>query len=184
MFEDLKSKLAAIAKRPPHWTETRIGRWDGGIVAEAEWISNPDWWKRDSPGSRDLAAVNELLERVGVGKLRDGKESENTWGKNRGSTPSDEVSEHQRNQEKNSSESASANRREHADDDELAPGESESIVDWFGRLGKAVDFNGRDKLAWDALRSYASRFRGDVSAKKNFDAKVVSAFLKNIRRTQ
>ncbi len=63
-------------------------------------------------------------------------------------------------------------------DDELAPNETESIADWFGRLGKSRNFNTTyRKLLFDALRSYASRFRGDLSAKKLLDNKLVRKFL-------
>src|SRR6266571_272522 len=68
--------------------------------------------------------------------------------------------------------------RQVASDDELAPNETESIADWFGRIAKSRDFNSSHrKLLFDALRSYASRFRGDLSAKKLLDNKLVRKFL-------
>jgi hypothetical protein len=99
-------------------------------------------------------------------------EEENEWGKarqNRTGTTVEEVIEHQRDREK----AGVA--------DELSPAENESIQEWFARLAKAIDSKGAKKLFWDALRAYASRFRGDVSAKKNLDAKLVATFLKNIQ---
>ena len=70
--EDLKEKLAAIAAAPRHWSETPILRHNGGMLADAERFAREGrWWTRDPSGVRDLSAVNEFLERVGVGRLRD-----------------------------------------------------------------------------------------------------------------
>jgi hypothetical protein len=174
MSEDLQRELNSIATGIPDWRKTKILNHDGGILADAERIWRPEWWRRAEPrdaGGREIIA---LVKRAGLGTLRisDGVEEENEWGKarqNRTGTTVEEVIEHQRDREK----AGVA--------DELSPAENESIQEWFARLAKAIDSKGAKKLFWDALRAYASRFRGDVSAKKNLDAKLVATFLKNIQ---
>jgi hypothetical protein len=168
MFEGLQAKLDAIAKRPAHWTETRIGRWHG-MAAEAERMdATPDWWKRDQRGRTDLAEIDRILQNAGLGKLktRDGAEEENVHAGERGVTAS-EVAEAQRDKEKNMGR------------DELEPEENESIAAWLARLNIHVDASDPFFMA---LRSHAERFRGDAPARKTLDTKLVQAFLDKFRK--
>jgi hypothetical protein len=155
----------------PDWKNTVIGNYDGGILREAARISGGDWWRREPRDGREIIA---LLDRGSdlatvVRALGDGKQEEQKQFGPRGSVTVNEVVEHQHGKQK----AGVA--------DELNPEEDETISAWFARLAKAIDSNGPKKLFWDALKSYASRFRGDVSAKKNLDAKLVATFLKNIQ---
>ncbi len=105
------------------------------------------WWKKAEPRYADGREV--ILVRT-----RDGK-----------------VEENRQIHHSNEPTAAEAQR------DALEPKDSENIADWFGRIGKSRDFNsGHRKLLFDALRSYASRFRGDLSAKV-LDTKLVRKFL-------
>jgi hypothetical protein len=78
-LDKLQSDLNAIAAEPegqvvptpPDWRQTRIAGWNG-FSAEAARIQNPRWF--DKPTSAAEANLNALLERAGLGKLRDGKE--------------------------------------------------------------------------------------------------------------
>jgi hypothetical protein len=161
---ELKSKLAVIAARPPHWNETCIKGWNG-MMREAERMDAvPEWWKNSR--QNNLAAVNELLEKVGLSKLRDGVEEENVHAGERGVTAS-EVAEHQRDKEKNMGR------------DDLDPEENESIAAWLARLNIHVDASDPFFMA---LRSHAGRFRGDAPARKTLDAKLVQAFLDKFRK--
>jgi hypothetical protein len=178
---ELKVKLDAIAAgttpRPPSWRDTRIGKWtNDGLLRDVEDMRQPEWWKRDARGSRDFSAVNQLLENCGLGRLRSRDESaferrrealkrENESGE-RGITAS-EVARHQRDKEKNMGR------------DELDPGEDESISEWLARLAIHVDSSDPFFMA---LRSHGGRFRGDASARKTLDAKVVKSFLDKFRK--
>jgi hypothetical protein len=168
---ETRAKLALQGARVD-WRQTPIANWSGGIVGEAERIAGPSWWKKSEPREADGREIIRLVERAGLGTLRM-RDDENIH-------TASQVVEHQHNKQKNLNESASKNRKEHADD-ELEPTESETIADWFGRLSTAVDVRGAKKLPFDVLRSYASRFRGDSPARRTLDAKLVAEFLKQVR---
>lgn len=175
LYEDLQQELDLIESGAPpaipDWRKTSIGNWDGGMAAEAARIQNPRWF--DRPSNEAEASLNALLQKAGLGKLKDDKNDENKQfhakGAERGAT-GESVAAAQREKEKTKLQDEAA----------YMPNETESITEWFARLGKAIDFNGRKKFLWDALRSYASRFRGDATAKKNLDVKLVQQFLKNV----
>jgi hypothetical protein len=182
---ELKVKLDAIAAgtttRAPSWRDTRIGKWsDDGLIREAARISSPtmpEWWKHDAPGSRDLAAVNELLERVGVGKIktRDSAETENVHGGERGITAS-EVAEHQREHRQRA--------REGADDAEefesYLPAPSENAWAWADTLATRVDTNSSDVRPWySVLLSYVRKFPKTAIASE-LDAGTIRKLLEQI----
>jgi hypothetical protein len=149
------------------WAAIPIGRNDGGLVADAKQFLGPDWWKRAEPaGIRD---INDLLRSRGMGTLRDDTDKENVHAGEPGMTAS-EVAEYQHEKEKGKREEST---------DQLEPEENETIASWFGRL--AVHVNNSNKLFLDGLRSYASRFPGNSSARKTLDAKVVAEFLQKLR---
>lgn len=161
-----RSRLALLGGNVD-WRTTPIAQNDG-ILADAKKFMEPNWWKRTEPRDAEGREIIDLVRRAGLGALRikDGQEEEQRqYGE--GGTSGEEVSRHRRNKEKNLN----------AAGDELEPAEGESVSDWLARLAKYIDTNGSKKIVWDALRSYASRFRGDERAKKTLDARLVRAFL-------
>jgi hypothetical protein len=154
---ELEAKLAAITKRPAHWSETPIARNAGGLVGDVERFQMEDlWWTKDPRGVRDLASVNELLERVGVGKLRDGAEEEKRQYGVGGSTPVEEVVEAQSDKSVDEEEAWS----------EYLPGDNDNALRWHSDLAKRVDVNTSDRRAWfSALGSYVNKFPASAVAR-------------------
>jgi hypothetical protein len=164
---DLKAKLSTILKRPDHWSETRIAKWsDNGLIEEEQRLSQADWWLREQRGSRDLSSINELLQNCGLGRLRSGDEVDPSLERRRAA---------QKKGNEKYSESTSASKSA----DELAPGETESIADWIGRLAMRVDSS---HPFFKLLQAHAGKFRGDAPARKTLDAKMVKSFLDHFRK--
>jgi len=148
-----------------NWRDTPIKNWDrGSLAADVRRLSGAEWWKRgDTEQAREL---NRLLERAGLGPLRD-EESEVARYRAQHSVGGPDVEEVV----------AAQREKEKTGVDELSPNESESIVDWFGRIAKTIDFGGRKKPLIDAVRTYAARFHGSLPARKTLDAKLIRTFL-------
>jgi len=145
--------LARHAGERVDWRSTRIGGWgEGSLLAEAERLFQPDWWK---PPESAVAAVTRLLDNA------------------------------QENVERRSGRPVTSKMiaaAQEEDDEigelvELTPTDTETITEWFARIGASIDFNGHRKILWDVLRSHAARFRGDANAKKTLDARLVQQFL-------
>jgi hypothetical protein len=174
-----------IAKAPPHWSETKILRNNGGLVGDVERFAREDrWWERDQPGSRDLASVNALLENCGLGRLtrydsdfeerREAQKKENESG-TRGVTGS-EVAEHQRDKAKR--------RREAGTDDEnyesYMPSANENAMRWAETLATRVDCTTAEVMPWyGALRNYVGKFPANAIG-RDLDADTLRALLKQI----
>jgi hypothetical protein len=168
---ELKSKLAAIAKRPAHWSETKIGRWNGGLVGDALRFQEEDrWWTRDPRGVGDLGAVNALLENCGLGRMRsrDEFEVDPDFERERdlqkkknetyeSSTPVEEVVEAQSDKSVDEEEAWSS---------EYLPGDNDNALRWYSDLAKRVDVNTSDRRAWfSALGSYVNKFPASAVAR-------------------
>jgi hypothetical protein len=159
MSEKIRSDVAEIpvVRAPSDWKKTKIGNWgDGALVKEVERIERPDWWLRDEPRDASGRPHLRLVDRSGKkGFFQDGEEEPDQHGKNR-----------------------EARAAEGLDDEELLPNDTETIVQYLARLAVTVDVNdGPNKILFDGLRGYASRFRGDALA-RNLDSTVVATFLK------
>jgi hypothetical protein len=162
---ELKVKLDAIAARPDHWSETKIGRWNGGIVEDMRRFQEVDeWWKRDVRGVRDLSTVNQLLENCGLGRMRsrdDSFEEERDLQKKKNdtyesSTPVEEVVEAQSDKSVDEEEAWS----------EYLPGDNDNALRWYSDLAKRVDVNTSDRRAWfSALGSYVNKFPASAVAR-------------------
>jgi hypothetical protein len=172
MFEGLKAKLDAIAKRPAHWSETKIGRWNGGLVGDALRFQREDeWWRHDQRGVRDLAAVNELLERVGVGKVKTRDESSFER-------------ERDRNKKQNEKYESRTSPSEVADDAEeyesYMPSPHDNLGQWFASLAKRVDVNQEGRKSWfSALGSYIGKFPTTATL-DDVDRETVAKLLKQV----
>ncbi len=132
-------------------------------MAEARKFLDPDWPKRDV--RTQLLDILNRAERA-VDNMQ--QEREQFHPKGERTTSSSEIAEAQQNAEK-------------VGIDELSPTETESITDWFGRVGEVIDANGDRKVLWAGLRGYASRFRGDEKATR-LNKKLIRRFLRHALR--
>jgi hypothetical protein len=169
---EARAKIA-LAGGAFDWRETPIGRNDG-LIADARKFLQPHWWRNSEPRN-ERGEILRILDRAGLGTLVDTTEEfkrKRELQKKNNDKPSEGLT---------GSELAGRQRdREGAD--ELAPGEGESINQWFARLATAVDFTGPKKPFIDVVRSYASRFRGDSLARTTLDAKLVKTFLQQLAK--
>jgi hypothetical protein len=163
MFEDLESKLAAIAKRPAHWSETKIARHSGGMIGDVERFQREDqWWRRDQRGVRDLAAINELLEHVGVGRLRD--DVDPTFERRRDAAK-------KRNESYESSTRVEEVVEAQRDDKEEAwseylPSPNDNMQQWYKDFATRIDVNTSERRGFfDALGSYIGKFPASAIAR-------------------
>lgn len=163
MSDELKNQLDRIAAEPPHWTETKILNYEGGLVTEARKFLDPDWPRRDA--RTEILRLLNHAERALLGRARDGQE---------------ETEEEQRERRERAAEGHGPGKENvEVSVDSLAPDENESISDWLGRLGTRIDSNGHRKALWAGLRGYVSRFRGDAKARTTLDKKLVRRFLQH-----
>jgi hypothetical protein len=179
-LEDLRREVedliaAETTPRAPDWKKTEIGKWRGGVVEELLRTHEPEWWRRDARGSSDLAAVNELLERVGMSKLktRDDAEEENHYGASRGSVTAKEVNEAQREGEKTGA-------RDSRKFESYLPKGDENAMAWANDLPKRVDTNTEEARPWfTALLSYVTKFPPDAKM-RDLDQGAITTILKQI----
>jgi hypothetical protein len=170
-ISELKTKLAAIAARPPHWSETKIGRWNGGLVGDALRFQEADnWWTRDPRGVRDLSAVNQLLENCGLGRLRSRDESFER--------------ERDRNKKQNEKYESRTSPGEVADDAEeyesYMPSPHDNLSQWYADLPKHVDINQEGRKSWfSALGSYIGKFPATATL-DDVDRETVAKLVKQI----
>jgi hypothetical protein len=181
MFEvelrQLQCKLDRIAAEPPHWTETKIGNYEGGILRDAERISGSDWWKRSEPRDASNREVIRLVERAGLGTLRiirDGKEEENVWGgERRSGTTASAVAEHQRDREK-------VGVHDAEEYETYLPEPEDNAWAWANALAMKVDTNTAESRPWySALLSYIHKFP-QTSQARDLDQETVGKLVKEI----
>lgn len=151
------------------WRQTPIQVTAAALATDPTRLAQEGWWKGIEPRDSSNREIIRLVERREL-KTADGQEEAGRLDRR---TTARQISQRQRDK--------AQRRREGAD--ELIPTDSESIQEWFARLAKAVDANGPKKIFFDGLRSYASRFRGDASARRTLDGKLVAAFLRNVGGT-
>jgi hypothetical protein len=179
MFNDketreLETNLAAIAAgRLAHrssWNETKIGRYTSFSEDVERFKKSEEWWRHDTRGSRDMAAINELLERVGVGRLRsrdddferrrDAQKKENE--KYNSTTPATEVADAEEKYL------------------EYMPEPGDSAWAWVDALPTKVDVNTREKQPWySALSSYVHKFPERTKA-RDLDQETLAKLVKQI----
>lgn len=170
-FARLGKGLAHLDRvTPPDWRNTPIANWGkNGLTNEAARLLEPSWWQRsETPAA---AAIQNLFRRYE--RANDDEEETEAEKKARRERAAGGRGPGKENIE--------ADSAEEVDVDELAPQGNETVSAWLARLGKAVDFNDENrKPLWKGLRAFTQRYPGDSPA-RNVDAKVVAAFLKNIK---